>query len=56
MIPTTLVEMTDGLCANNNGDASDDLITRWGVDVTNHTDAWWEFGQSWQVVDEEDVG
>jgi hypothetical protein len=56
MMPTYLEGMTDGLCGNYNGDASDDLITRYGDLVLNDTNGSWKFGNSWQVDDSEDAG
>ena len=45
---------TAGLAGNNNGDPSDDMVTKEGIDVTGWNMSQSILANSWQVDDPED--
>lgn len=45
---------TSGLAGNNNGDPSDDMVTKEGIDVTGWNMSQSILANSWQVYDPED--
>ena len=50
-IPSTLVNLTNGICGNHNNDPSDDLTTNSGHRMNDVANGQHLFGISWQVDD-----
>lgn len=55
-IPKSMQNMTEGLCGNNNDEASDDLVDSSGNDLSGVQDGVSQFGNSWKVPDPDDSG
>ena len=55
-MPSNYNNQVDGICGDYNGDPSNDLTTKEGVDVSGDPNKYALVGSSWQVDDETDPG